>query len=208
MLNVMIADDHEVVRRGLREILHESFDEIHVMEAADSDHVLELLEGQPCQLLLLDIVMPSMNVIDLIEMIEKRYPGTRILVLTAIEETEYAVRTMRSGASGFISKHQATADLVAALRQVLAGGTYLSAEAMRALTTAAGRTSAAHESLSQRELSVLCCIARGKAIKEVAFEMNVSSKTVATYVMRIKEKTGLQSYVDMARYALQHRLVE
>jgi DNA-binding NarL/FixJ family response regulator len=205
---VLIADDHEVVRRGLREILHEAYDDIEIMEAGNSDEALDVLAGDSCDLLLLDIVMPSMPTIDLIELIEKRHPDTRILVLTAIEEIEYAVRAIRSGASGFISKHQASSDLLLALKQVLAGGTYLSAEAMRMLSGSDGRTSAAHESLSQRELAVLCSIASGRAIKEIAFDMNVSSKTVATYVTRIKEKTGLQSYVDMTRYALLHRLVE
>lgn len=208
MLKVLIADDHEVVRRGLREILHEAYDDIEALEAGSSEEALQLLETNQCDLVLLDVVMPSMHAIDLIEMIEKKFPETRILVLTAIEETEYAARAIRSGASGFISKHQASSDLLLALKQVLAGGTYVSAEAMRALSGSDGRTSEAHESLSQRELAVLCSIASGRAIKEIAFDMNVSSKTVATYVTRIKEKTGLQSYVDMTRYALLHHLVK
>jgi two-component system, NarL family, invasion response regulator UvrY len=208
MLSVLIADDHEVVRRGLREILQEHFPDVHIAEACDSDQVLARLESQPWDVLLLDVVMPRMNVIELIERVARWYPATRILVLTAIEEMEYAVRCLRSGASGFLTKHQASSDLVHALEQVRSGGTYITAEVQSALAAPGGRSSAAHESLSQRELAVLCHIARGKALKEIAFELSVSSKTVATYVQRIKDKTGLQSYVDMTRYAMQHQLVE
>jgi len=133
-----------------------------------------------------------------------------VLILTAVSEAEYAARTLAVGANGYITKQHASDELVLAARKVMAGEIYLSSEAARVLASGLRNkdTIAPHETLSRRELEVFCLIAQGKTIKEIAYELSVSAKTVSTYVSRIKEKTGLENYVDIARYALKNQLVE
>ena len=209
-MNVLIVDDHEIVIRGLKDLLQNEFEELYVGEATTYQAIEAQLDGQPWDLILLDVVMPELNVIDVLGRIRGQYPEVPVLILTALSETEYAVRTIAAGANGYITKHYASDELILAVRKVLAGETYLSSEAAKAL--AAGLQTAGsispHHALSRRELQVFCMIAQGKAVKEIAYDLSVSAKTVGTYVSRIKEKTGLENYVDIARYALQHDLVD
>lgn len=204
--HILIADDHDVVRRGIREILRGEFPDVEIGEAANSDELLVRMRERQWNLVLLDVLMPGLPVVKAIEEILTIDAEIRILVLTVIAETEYAVRVIRSGGHGYITKQHATSELINAVHRVLGGGTYLTDEAMLAL--ARGGAQSAHVTLSDRELEVMCQIARGRAVKEIAFDLGVSIKTVSTYVMRIREKTGLQNYVEMTRYALQHNLVE
>lgn len=210
MRNALIADDHEVTRRGLREILRDAFDGIEVYEAGDGASVLGQLSNRTWDLILVDVMMPGTNVIDLLTQIRAENASVPILVLTAATETEYATQTLKAGANGFIHKHRAADDLVNAIRAVANGGTYLHAETATAIAVALRETSAPvpHTALSERELVVFCKIARGLTVKQIAFELGVSDKTIATYVARIREKTGINSFVEIARYALQNGLVD
>ncbi len=208
MFCVLVADDHEVVRRGLRDLLQAEFHDLHFGEASTSDEVLARLEERTWNLILLDVIMPGLTVVDTLKQIRRVDPDVPVLVLTVMAEPEYAVQSLKAGANGYITKQHAGEELISAVRKILAGGTYLTNEAVLALATGAAGASAPHESLSARELEVLRLIARGKAVKVIAHELSVSAKTVATYITRIREKTGLRNYVDMAKYALRHHLID
>lgn len=210
MLKILIADDHAVTRRGLREILQDTYGEVEIGEAADAAEAIRLAESKRWDLLLLDIVMPGMNIIDALEVFRERFPTMPVLVLTAISEMEYVVRTLKAGAKGYINKQYATDELIRAVGKVLAGETFLSGDAIAHLAASLREDAATmpHHKLSERELQVFCLIARGRTIKEIAGDLEVSDKTVGTYLARIKEKTDLVSYVEITRYALQHRLVD
>ena len=210
MLRILIADDHEVTRRGLKDILRDEFAALEVGEAQDAFEALDQLRNGHWDLLLLDIVMPGMNIIEALGEIRRIRDRMPVLVLTAISEMEYVVRTLKAGANGYINKQSASAELITAVRTVLAGQTYLSGEAITALahTLRDDERSLPHRKLSERELQVFLYIARGKTVKEIAGDLEVSDKTVGTYLARIKEKTSLVSYVEITRYALQHRLVD
>lgn len=208
MLNILITDDHEVVRRGLQDILRGEFEQLQFGEASCSADVLARTAERHWDLILLDIEIPGDGVIDMIERIRAADADTRILILTVVADAEYAVRTLKAGAHGYITKQHTSEELISAVKQVLSGGTYVTRETVIALASKRGSPGIPHEMLSQRELEVLCYIARGKSVKQVAREMRLSGKTVATYITRIKEKTGLHNYVEMARYALRHHLVE
>ena len=210
MQHVLIADDHEVTRRGVREILREAFDGIDITEAVDGDSMRAQLPEQSWDLIMLDIMMPGSNVLEMLAHIRQRWSSVPVLVLTAAEEIEYVVQTMKAGANGLIHKHRVSDELLEAIRRVADGGTYLHAETASeiAATLRETKPSLPHEKLSDRELEIFRLIALGRAVKEVAGDLGISDKTVATYLARIREKTGLTSHVEIARYALQKGLVD
>ena len=210
MEHVLIADDHEVTRRGIRELLRDAYEGVQVAEAVDAATALALLPKNAWDLVLLDIFMPGSNVLDLIRSIRAVEPEVPILILTALTEPEYVIQTLEAGANGLIHKHRAADELLEAIGRVAGGGTYLHAESASALAASlrAPKTLLPHESLSPRELEIMIAIAQGLAIKEIAANLDLSDKTVATYLSRIREKTGLMSHVDIARYALKHSLVD
>ncbi|MBK6683756.1 MAG: response regulator transcription factor [Deltaproteobacteria bacterium] len=211
MRNVLIADDHQVTRRGLRELLRDAISDLEIVEVADVPSVLLQVTTRRWDLILLDVLMPGGNVLDVLKVIRETGSTIPVLVLTAATEIEYVVQTMHAGANGLIHKHRAADDLLDAIQKVLAGGSYLHPETaaeVAARLRQAAPTALPHERLSVRELEIFRAIARGRAIKEIAGDLGLSDKTVATYLGRIREKTGLSSHVDIARYALHHHLVE
>lgn len=209
MLNILVADDHEVVRRGLKDILRDAFPKAHIAGAENASQLLALAMERKWDLILLDIVMPGSNVLDVMRNLRAIQPAVPILILTAAAEVEYAVSTIKAGANGFITKQYAATHLVDAIKKVLAGETYLSREAVNELAASVRQgASQVHDKLTPRELEVFRMIASGQTIKEIARELGLSDKTVGTHVGRIKEKTNLASYVEITRYALQHRLVK
>ena len=210
MTRILIADDHELMRRGLRDILTEFFPDAAVAEAADARQTLAALEKQTCDIVLLDINMPGRSGIDALQDLKRLYPGMPVIVLSAFAERDYAVRVFKLGASGYVSKQSASGELIAAIRKALAGGRYVTpllAEALAA--TVAGEAPAApHETLSHRELQVLRMVALGKTLKEIAGELSLSEKTIGTYRARISQKLALNTNVELARYATRHGLVD
>jgi len=209
---VLIADDHEVTRRGLRDILLDAFACVEVVEAADGAAALAKLATGPLDLIVLDVLMPGPNILDLIAAIraDRVHAKVPVLVLTAATEIEYCIQSVKAGANGVIHKHRVTGELLAAIEGVMAGGVYLHPETALAVAAALreDRQTLPHQKLSRRELEIFVQIALGRAIKEIAGDLGLSDKTVATYVSRIREKTGLSSYVDIARYAIQNKLVD
>jgi len=209
-MRVLIADDHEIVRRGLKQILADAFPGVECADAATSQDALARATGEPWDLVLLDINMPGRSGLDVLAELQRSTRGVRVLVLSAFAETEYAVRAIKLGASGYLTKHAASDELVAAVRTVLSGGVHLSAALAQALARTVGRhgEGAPHEQLSARELEVMRLIALGRSVKEIATDLSLSEKTVSTYRSRIVEKLGLRTSVEITRYALQHHLVD
>jgi len=208
--HVLIADDHAITRRGLRELLQDAYAGLEVAEVGDADAAIEQAYRRDFDLALLDVLMPGPGILQVLARIRQARPTMPVLVLTGSNELQYVIETMQAGANGLIHKHHAADELLHAIVCVAAGGSYLHAETAvavaRVLQTPKARLP--HESLSAREMEVFRRIARGQAVKEIGYELDLSNKTVATYLARIREKTGLNGHVDMARYALQHGLVD
>ena len=210
MTRVLIVDDHDVVRRGLREILTARLGKVAVSEAKDAGEAIDLLSKHDWELVLLDINLPGRSGLEVLEQAKGLRPKTPVLVLTSYPEEQFALRAFKLGASGYITKQSVTDELVTAVQRVLAGGKYVTGALAERLASCLGHPDeqAPHEALSQRELQVLRLIAVGKSIKETADELALSEKTVATYRTRIAEKIGLKTNVEIARYALKQGLVE
>lgn len=210
MHHVLIADDHEVTRRGVSEIIRDAFNDVEICEADSGDRVLARLGEHPWDLILLDVIMPGAPILDTLAQIRAANPTVPVLLLTATHEIEYVIESMKAGANGLIHKHRATDELLEAIKRVTDGGTYLHPETAVAIARGLRERSAAlpHEELSGRELKIFRLIALGRAVKEIAGDLDISDKTVATYLGRIREKTGLSTHVDIARYALKKGLVD
>lgn len=209
MLNIMIADDHMVVRHGLKEILSRELGKVKVTEARDAREATGLL-NRKWDLILLDINMPGRSGLDVLADARRLCPDSPVLVLSAYPEKEFAIRALKLGASGYLNKQSAFDELVAAVKRVLGGGKYVTPSLAEILASGLGpvQTQAPHECLSNRELQVLRMIAAGKTLKEIAGELSLSEKTVSTYRMRISEKMHLATNVELTRYALRYELVE
>jgi DNA-binding NarL/FixJ family response regulator len=210
MTRVLIADDHEIVRHGLRDIFTTRLGKVAVSEAKDAGEAINLLIQKDWDLVLLDINMPGRNGLEVLAEAKRLRPKTPVLVLTAYPEEQFALRAFKAGASGYLTKQSATDELVTAVQRILAGSKYVTASLAERLAVNLGGSDvqAPHEALSNRELQVLRLIAVGKSIKETAAELALSEKTVATYRTRISGKAGLKTNVEIARYALKHGLVE
>jgi len=210
MIRVLIIDDHEIVRRGLKEVLTDEFSELKISEADNSRAALELITTQEWDIVLLDINIPGRNGLEVLSEIKRLRPRTPVLVVSAYPEEEFAIRSLKLGASGYVNKSSASDEVVAAARKAMAGGKYVTALLAEKLAATLGGDiqQAPHESLSGRELQVLRMVASGRTIKEIAAELALSEKTVGTYRLRIAKKMGLNSNVELTRYAIKHRLVD
>jgi two-component system, NarL family, invasion response regulator UvrY len=210
MTRILIADDHELVRRGVRHILAEAFADLAVGEATDARQTLEAAGKGAWDIVLLDINMPGRSGIEVLQDLKELHPRLPVVVLTAYPEKDYAVRAFKLGAAGYVSKGSASGELIAAIRKALAGGRYVTATLAEALAaTVAGESCAVpHDALSNRELQVLRLVALGKPLKEIAAELSLSEKTIGTYRVRIARKLGLSTNVELARYATRYKLVD
>jgi two-component system, NarL family, invasion response regulator UvrY len=210
MMRVLIADDHELVRRGLKGLLAESFGKLKVGEARTSQEALELAQQQDWDIVLLDINMPGRNGLEVLADLKRLRPQMPVLVLSISPEQDYALRALKLGASGYLTKQSASEELLAAIRKSLAGGKYVTATLAENLAAylSGEAPGSPHEALSNRELQVLRLIASGKTVKEIAAELSLSEKTIGTYRTRISEKLRLATNVELTRYALQHKLAD
>jgi two-component system, NarL family, invasion response regulator UvrY len=209
-MKLLIIDDHAVVRRGMQFLLLAHFEGIEIGEAEEAKSGLASVMENDWDIVVLDISMPGRNGMDLIQEIKTAKPALPILVISGHSEKDYALRALKLGAAGFVSKQSAAEVLVAAVERVLAGGKYISMSLAEQLAGALGGDSpgAPHQALSNRELQVLKLIALGQSIKEIGAELALSPKTIATYRSRIVEKMGLDSNVELTRYAMQNHLVD
>lgn len=210
MIRVLIADDHAIVRRGLRQILLETGEIDVAAEASNGREVLDLLSKPICDLVMLDISMPGENGLDVLKRIRQSYPRLPVLVVSMHPEEQYAVRILRAGASGYITKDASPDALVEAVRKAASGRKVVSPSLAESLAADLeyDRTKPIHQSLSNREYQVFRLIASGKPVHAIAESMHLSVKTVSTYRARILEKTGLKNNAELMHYALTEKLVE
>lgn len=209
MIRVLIADDHTIVRDGIKQLLAETDDLIVQGEACNGVELMQKVRDDHWDVLLMDLSMPGRNGIELIRYIKTESPKLPIVVLSMHTEDQYAVRTFQAGASGYLTKESASSQLVAALRKVACGGLYVSAKIAEKLAMGVMPSSEnlPHENLSNREYQIFQMIAGGSKVSEIARALSLSVKTVSTHKTRILQKMDLHSTADLVRYALQHQLL-
>lgn len=210
MIHILIADDHAVVRRGLKQIVEETSDIKVIAEAANAREVLVEMRARHFDVLVLDITMPGRSGLDILKEILHERPKLPVLVLSMHSEDQFATRVLKSGASGYLPKESAPDELVKAIRKVHAGGKYISAvQAEKLVHSFSSRSeNAPHDTLSNREYEVLRLIASGKTVTEIGEQIKLSVKTVSTYRTRILEKMNMQTNAQLTHYAIKNHLVE
>ncbi|GAA5172429.1 response regulator transcription factor RqpR [Viridibacterium curvum] len=209
-IRVLIADDHAIIRHGLKQILSDTEDLEVVAEADGGVKALQVLRNTQSDVVLMDVSMPDRNGIDTLKLIKKEFPRLPVLMLSMHPEEQYAVRALRAGAAGYLSKQGAPEQLVTAIRQVAAGKKYVSAAVAEELANAIGEDveRPPHEKLSDREYQTLCMISSGKTLTQIAEQLNLSVKTVSVYRARLLEKMKLRNNAELTHYGLKHGLVE
>jgi two-component system invasion response regulator UvrY len=205
VIRVLIADDHSIVRDGLKRILAATTDLQVAGEAASGDEALALVKANDYDVVMLDMSMPGLAGIDLIKRLKLEKPKLRILVLSMHGESQYAARVLKSGAAGYLSKDSASEVLLGALRKIAAGGVHIGEAAAASLLQASEKPP--HEALSDREFEVMRLLVEGLGPTEIGERLHLSVKTVSTHKTRILEKLSLGSTAELVRYALEHRLV-
>ena len=206
-VRILIVDDHSIIRQGLKQLLADAFPEATFGEANNGAEALDLVWKQPWEVVLLDITMPGQSGLDVLKQMVDAQANIAVLVLSMHPEDQYAVRVLKAGAAGYITKNTASEEVVGAVKKVLAGGKYVSASLAETLATGLN-TRSDHEALSDREYQVLRLIASGKSVKEIGYDLSLSVKTVSTYRTRVMEKMNLKSNADIIRYAVHHKLVD
>jgi DNA-binding NarL/FixJ family response regulator len=210
MIRILIADDHPIVREGVRRVLSDEADMVVEGEAETSQDALALVQSREFDVVLLDLAMPGRGGIDVLQEIRRVRPRLPVLILSVSPEEQFALRALRAGASGYVTKLTAPSELVIAIRKVVGGGRYVSSQlAERLADVAFSRTPRpAHETLSNREYQVLQLLAAGKTITRVAQELSLSVKTISTHRTRLLQKLQLSTTAELIRYALEHSLAE
>ncbi len=210
MINLIIVDDHEVVRKGLKQIFDDTTDIRAIDEAENGNELLEKIQKNKYDVVLLDISMPGKDGLDTLKELKQISPKTAVLVFTMFPEEQYAVRVIKAGASGYINKECKPKVLIDAIRKVSTGRKYISPELAEILasTIEMGDGTPLHESLSDREFQVMYMLSSGKTISEIAEELFLSINTISTYRNRILEKMGMKNNVELTRYAIKNRLIE
>ena len=203
MIRVLLADDHKIVRDGLRRILSTQGDMEVAGEAANGDEAFALVKANAYDVAVLDMSMPGLSGLDLVKRVKIERPALRVLVLSMHGEDQYAARVLKAGASGYLSKDSAAEMLVGAIRKVAGGGVHIGEAAAASLVAAEQQP---HRQLSDRELEVLRLLVEGKSPTDVAEQLHLSVKTVSTHKTRVLEKLGLKTTADLVRYALENRL--
>ncbi len=210
MIKILIADDHAVVREGLKQIISENPDMIVTDEANNGQEVLNKVSEQHYDIVLLDITMPGKSGLDVLKQLKSKKPKLPVLMLSVHPEEQYAVRTLKAGASGYLTKGSATDELIAAIRKISQGKKYISSSLAEKLAfdLDIDHDKPRHEILSDREYQVMSMIASGKTIKEIADELSLSVQTISTYRSRILEKMKMKNNAEIIYYAVKQGLVE
>jgi DNA-binding NarL/FixJ family response regulator len=208
-IRILIADDHAIVRAGLRQFIADEPDLEVVGEAGTGTQALSFIRSQPCDVVLLDISMPDLNGVDVLGQLKRIRPDLPVLILTAYPEEQYAVALLRAGASGFIRKESAPEELIGALRTVAQGRKYVSASlGQLLLKDMEGSNRPVHATLSEREFQIFRRLASGQSVSRIAAELFLSVKTVSTYRVRILEKMDMRTNADLTYYAIKNGLIE
>lgn len=209
MIKILIADDHPVVRRGLKQVLADEPDMKVTGEAANASELLDKIRKEPSDIVLLDITMPGRGGLDVLKELKRERGNLPVLVLSMHPEDQFGLRVLKAGAAGYLTKDAAPEELVNAIRKVCRGGKYVSPQLAEQLADHLGpdERKPPHEALSDREYQVLCLIAAGKRVGDIAQELALSVKTISTYRGRILQKMKLKTNAEMTRYALERGLV-
>ena len=210
MIRVLIADDHAIVRHGLKQIVAETDDMTVIGEANTGAEAIKLIRNTPCDVVLMDISLPDRNGIEVLKQIKKEYPKLPVLMLSMHAEREFAVRALKAGASGYLTKQSAPMQLVDAICHVAAGKKYITPSLAEEVANmlSGDMEQPPHTLLSDREYETLCMIASGKTLSVIAAELILSPKTVSVYRSRVLEKLNLKNNSDITRYAIKNQLVE
>lgn len=209
MKRILIADDHVIVRKGLKEMLEEEWGRIRFGEADNGQQVLELVWKEEWDLVMLDLSMGGRGGLEVLADIRKSQPRLPVLILSMYPEKDFGVRALRAGAQGYVNKQSAPEDLIAAVRTVLEGRRHITPELADRLASDVQRGDVPpHDTLSSREYEVMVAIARGRSLKEIAADLSLSAKTVGTYHTRLLAKMGLKNDIELTRYAILNKLVD
>jgi DNA-binding NarL/FixJ family response regulator len=210
MIKLIIADDHSIVREGLKQIIADTPDMAVVEEAGDGNELLQKTKMNAYDVVVLDITMPGPNVLDTLKQIKRQRPATQVLVLSMHPEEQYAVRVLKAGASGYLNKESAPAELIKAIRKISKGRKYISPDFAENLADVllSDHDQPAHAALSDREYQVLCMLASGETVKNIAENLFLSEKTVSTYRSRIMQKMGMKNNAELIHYAIKNMLVQ
>lgn len=209
-MKVLIADDHLVVREGLKEIVHK-LEEVSIVEtASDGREALEKIENARYDLVILDISMPGLSGLDILQSMKRKKITSHVLVLSIHPQAQYAIRALHLGASGYLSKDSAYEELASAIRKISAGGRYISADLAEKyiFDDKKDLDRTPHEKLSEREFQIMCLLAEGKSVTEIARDIFISDKTVSTHRARILEKMGMKKNAELMLYAIRNNLIE
>jgi two-component system invasion response regulator UvrY len=210
MIKILIADDHPIVRAGLKQYVSDTVDMIVADEASNGEEALQKALKKDYDVMLLDITLPERNGLDILKQLKKQKPALKVLVLTIHPEEQYAMRVLKSGASGYLTKESAPQELISAIRKVASGGRYLSPSFAEKLACdfLANQGKPLYETLSDREYQIMCMIAGGKKLNDIAKELILSVKTVSSYRSRLLHKLNIKSNMELVRYAIDNGLIE
>ena len=210
MIKILIADDHAIVREGLKQIVAEEKDMLVAGEAGNANEMFELLKKENFAIIILDISMPGRSGLEALKFLKKNYPEVPTLILSMFSEEQYGLRALKAGAAGYLKKVSAPTELVSAIRKIVSGGKYINQSLAEKLADEydSDRKERMHDKLSNREYQIMCLIASGKSTEEIALDLSISINTVYTYRNRILEKMHLKSNVELTQYALQNKLIE
>ncbi|MEJ2052706.1 MAG: response regulator transcription factor [Calditrichaceae bacterium] len=210
MIKILIADDHAIVREGLKQILAEQSGMKVAGEASNYKELFQLLPEKEWSLIILDIHMPGKSGLDALKDVRQQYPKLPVLILSMYSEEQYGLRAIKAGASGFLEKVSAPEELVKAIQKIISGDKYISARLVDKMASSLGShyESYLHESLSDRELQIMCQIASGKSAEDIAKELIISVHTVYSYRNRILDKMKMKSNVELTQYAIQNNLIK
>jgi two-component system, NarL family, invasion response regulator UvrY len=210
MISVMVADDHPIVRAGLKQIIMDDRNLMLAGEASNGADLLEKIRHRDCDVIVMDLSMPGMDGLDLLKQLKIDKPHLPVIILTVHPESQYALRILKAGASGYVTKDSAADELIQAIRKVYRGGKYITPSLAEKIAFALDGDTAKlpHENLSDREYQVLCLIGSGKTVSQIADSLSLSVKTVSTYRSRILEKMQLENNAELIHYALQNGLVQ
>jgi DNA-binding NarL/FixJ family response regulator len=208
-MKILVADDHAIVRRGIKQIILEEFPFAETAEAADSEELVKKAFTGQWDVIITDLSMPGRSGLDALQQIKQQLPKVPVLILSMHPEEQYAIRVLKAGASGYISKDMAQDELVAALRRVMSGKKYITPSLAEKLATQLEHDGGGlpHETLSNREFDVLKLLAGGKSVSEIADMLSLSSTTISTYRARILEKMNMRTNAELTRYALENKLI-
>jgi two-component system, NarL family, invasion response regulator UvrY len=209
VINILVADDHSIVRAGLKQYVSDSNDMTVLGEACNGKETIKMALNDEYDVVVLDISMPDISGLDILKQLKIQKPNLKILVLTMHPEEQYAMRVLKAGASGYLTKESAPQELISAIRKVASGGRYVSPSLAEKLATyfEENKGKPLYQNLSDREYQVMCMIAGGKRLSDIAQELNLSIKTVSSYRTRILQKLKFKSNAELIRYAVDNKMV-